>query len=639
MTRIRKRSSLYPKWVETARLEFRLLPQVILASIVVAFAVTSWLSSLSIGTHWDESVDLQIARALLEDPLRGTPLDPSQGRLPMYVTALALSVARPTDYQSTLSVSRSLSIAAGSVAILLTFVLAGRWFGMPTALLSAAILAASPYFLSFSRLAMTEGDAFCAAGVLLVLLAFDRYRWRRDSPSIVLLALAFGIALASKFLLVCLFAPLILCDLSTDACPVESTVSRPGRATTSETLWSVISWSAAATFLVISPMAASWPSASDLRRETFPAVSQGVFVGSVAFWAGALAIGLVLIHDSFRRRPGSQFILKAGGHWPPWARWPTIVLLSGVFCLVLFPEHMFNSRIMATFFGRLSHWDGQQPLSGFVPSARLYAGVVLFKIGLPLGVLSVSALVWAALRMRREFAPRVILCVTAVYAAVLAALPLWQTFYLMSIYPMLVIVLSAFLVDVAAALPRGATRTAWVIVVTGAIGWMLLGDIRVYPAFGYYGYETLGPRWMGSDTRGYRNIVHVTNDGTEEALRWCDEHVPKGCRVFMFTTDLHVAQAFAAQTRPRYEFILQHMVPGMDPELPRELLDAADYVVSHHTRMLRYFETPPESGELGQFRVVHTVCRGRGTYRMPVVTIYRRSIAARTTTGDSLARK
>jgi hypothetical protein len=218
----------------------------------------------------------------------------------------------------------------------------------------------------------------------------------------------------------------------------------------------------------------------------------------------------------------------------------------------------------------------------------------------------------------------------AVYAAMLMALPLRQTFYLMSIYPVLVIVLSTFLVDVATALPRGAARSAWVIVVSGAIGWMLLGDIRVYPAFGYYGYETFGPRWMGSDTRGYRNIVQVTNDGTEEALRWCNEHVPKSCRVLIRTTDSQVAQAFAERTRPRYEFIVQHIARGVDPELLRESFEAADYVVSHHTRVLRYFETPPESGELGQFRVVHTVWRGRGTYRMPVVTIYRRSIATRT---------
>jgi hypothetical protein len=36
----------------------------------------------------------------------------------------------------------------------------------------------------------------------------------RDTSSIVLLALALGIALASKFLLVCLFAPLILISVS-----------------------------------------------------------------------------------------------------------------------------------------------------------------------------------------------------------------------------------------------------------------------------------------------------------------------------------------------------------------------------------------------------------------------------------------
>ena len=66
----------------------------------VAFAIVAWSSQFSLDTHWDESCDLGIANSLLVDPLRGSPRDPSQARLPMYVTALALGVARPASYES-----------------------------------------------------------------------------------------------------------------------------------------------------------------------------------------------------------------------------------------------------------------------------------------------------------------------------------------------------------------------------------------------------------------------------------------------------------------------------------------------------------------------------------------------------------
>ena len=227
--------------------------------------------------------------------------------------------------------------------------------------------------------------------------------------------------------------------------------------------------------------------------------------------------------------------------------------------------------------------------------------------------MSVSAFVWYALRCAGEFVPRVFIGVTVVHTAMLLTLPFFQTFYLMSVHPIIVIALSDFVIRARWALPRGTARSTWSVSVTGAIGWMLLGDIRAYPAFGYFGYETLGARWLGSENLGHRNIVQVTNNGTEEALRWCNEHVPAGRRVLLCTDDHNIAQDFINRTRPGYKLVLCSDVGC-----------SYDYVVSHHVRTSNYYETPPEPSDAGSLQMVHTVYRGNGLYRLPVVTVYQR---------------
>src|SRR5438309_2253276 len=56
----------------------------------VGYALVAWVSMIGLDTHWDEAVDLSIARTLRADPLPGSAHEPTQGRLPMYATALVL---------------------------------------------------------------------------------------------------------------------------------------------------------------------------------------------------------------------------------------------------------------------------------------------------------------------------------------------------------------------------------------------------------------------------------------------------------------------------------------------------------------------------------------------------------------------
>ena len=184
---------------------------VVVLCLVSLFAVLSWQSVRGVNTLWDEQDDAPVATALVQHPLWGTSelgSEVAQAWLPMYATAVVFAFTGES-----LLMARLLSIGVGALTILLTWRAGRRWFGGAAALFAASLLALSPYFIGFSRTALTEGDAFCPLTVLLALLAFDGYRHRRNSPSILFLAVALGVAMSAKFFAVILVPALLVCDL------------------------------------------------------------------------------------------------------------------------------------------------------------------------------------------------------------------------------------------------------------------------------------------------------------------------------------------------------------------------------------------------------------------------------------------
>jgi hypothetical protein len=147
--------------------------------------------------------------------------------------------------------------------------------------------------------------------------------------------------------------------------------------------------------------------------------------------------------------------------------------------------------------------------------------------------------------------------------------------------------------------------------------WLIWGLIHVYPEFGWYGYETIGERWLGKESRGYRNIIQITNDGTEDALRWSMVHVPAGARVVSYLSAYHVVAAYAARHTLQFELIDR----SWDIENVRSMRPGeADYVLIDLNPLLASGFTPGGEGPWGS--PVHTIWRGNGQYRMPVVQIY-----------------
>ncbi|MBI3302332.1 MAG: glycosyltransferase family 39 protein [Deltaproteobacteria bacterium] len=552
------------------------------------FVVVAWRSVGSVNTLWDEQTDHSIATALVKHPLWGNGEDSSQARLPMYVTAAVYACVGES-----LSVARLVSIVVGALTVVMTFVAGWRWFSRATGLLAAGLLTISPYFIGFSRTAMTEGDAFCPLTVLLVLLAFEAYLRRRDSQSLLILATTLGVALATKFYAVFFVPALIGCDL------LQSGKEQGGKGDRcSRTHRSLIAWIMAAAALEFMAIGAA----------------QGQRVNlSIAIWAAGVLIALLAAR---------LLILHQAVRWPATVGWLAILPVAATVCLAAFPEHVIQPAVARALLWRLFHWDNTQPLSLFVDHARLYSGIVLLKLGVPLGLLSVAALVWACLRAIRDLVMRRVVAAFAVYTILLTTLPLRQTFYLMSVYPLLVLMLAGFIVQVTHALrDRVVVRRLWITIVATSHLWLIWGDVHVYPDFGLYGYETIGDRWLGDESRGYRNVIQMTNDGTEDALRWLVDHVPTGARVVSYLGDDHVIDAFVDRQPLTFELTRRHA----DSDWTRgPAIDDADYLLVSINNEVMYGDAPPVANRAARFEPVHTIWRGRGRYRMPMVRIYRR---------------
>jgi 4-amino-4-deoxy-L-arabinose transferase-like glycosyltransferase len=583
------RGGSYPKGLD--------LPLLAALAIAAGFAVLAGSSVRHVNTLWDEGTDLGITSALVQHPLWGSGLDGTQARLPMYLTAGAFAI-----FGRSLMLARGIAILFGAGTIVTTFVIGRRWFGWTVGLLAALLLAISPYFIGFSRTALTEGDAFCALPVALLVLAFDSWQRHRDLLRLVLVAAMLGLALAAKFYLAILIPPLLACELmSRRWAPIRGGSSLP--ALRNEHLPGLLLWAWGSLAFEVAAMAA--------------AQLHYVAASIMLWWLGGAAL---LAGGTYwlATRPGLRLV--AGNRLLPWL---VLLPLAAAACVAFFPEHAIQPDMARAMARRLLKPHDVETMVRVLDPLRLYTGVILLKLGWPLGLLSVAALVWGCIRVPRDARLRILVFCFGFCFLFLLSMPSRQTYYLMSVYPLLTLLLAAFIVRATrrlAARPR--VQSAWVALAITCVAFLAWSDSRVYPTFGFYGYETLGTRWLGAESRGYRNIVQVTNDGTEDAFAWALENVPPGKRVVSYLWDDHVIDAYLAG-RP-VEFELVRRLPEVSPQHGPPI-DDADYLLIGINNRVSYHDAP-SAQEMERFATTpaYTVWRGRGRYRMPMVQIYER---------------
>ena len=562
-----------------------------------ASAAIGWGSARHLEISWDEHEDHAIAAALRDHPLTGGPsaVDASQMRLPMYVNAAAYAVTGRDD----LAISRGVSLAAGALTVIAAAALGRMLFGPLVGGLAAILLAFSPYFLSFARISMTEGDVFCAACMTLSMWGFVRFLREPGAGRWVLAAVLLGLALGSKVFAIALLPVYILEAL---LAPKPPTIGNAGREQNARRV--VVLLMGAAVVIVATAIAAFF-----------------LQTAAVFGWALLLWLWLYTIIFILRAR-----VLLEGRI----ACVVGMIVLAAITCGVLMPVHLTQHDIARNLARRLLRWDHQAPLAHLSDHLRLYSGILLIKLTVPLGLLTAVALVYAAARSRRDGAWRICFLTVLLYVAGLCLLPLWQTFYLMGIYPLLMILSAAFVVLIGRRLGerQRPAAIAWAALMIALLIHLGVNVHCAYPCYHLYGYESIGNRWLGTESRGYRNLIQTPSDGVESLIRWCnaDAHVPPGSTIVSYLWEDQPGQMIDALLPPQtnYTFIRRGLSPDNDIVPPPPPIDQADFVLLHINNLVGYGDRPPDHPPLDQlearFHVVYAVHRGP----MEVAWVYAR---------------
>ena len=582
--------------------------------------------------QWDEFTDLVIASQLSQHPLGGHSWDGSQARLPMYVTAVAHHIAQTVnpnfELLDLLPISRWFSIVMTALAIWGTFILGNRLFKATVGLLAAALFTFSPFVLHFGRAALTQGDAFTPATVVFTLIAFEQFTSKRTTFWLVCFSFCLALAIASKFFLAILIPAFITFHLM---------LARSKRYRTSNLLAvpeeidkATIVWRY--TFLAIGTglLALIAVIIAFQRAEQTPETYQLLTLVARVTWAATL-LGIFLCFwfaiKSFREQQTKSD--QSPPFWRLDGAWFVILPLTGAIVLALFPAHIFNPSILTSLFDRFITMDGNSNLlATSFDSIKLYIGMLLFKLGLPLGIITFIALVWSVRQSNHNRKFLLITLVLLYYGLLLLVLPLQQPFWLMSIYPLIVIVLSVMLTRSLTNIKNANLRFIWRSCVAISFIWLIIGLVQVYPTFGYYGYELVGNEWLGNNSRGHRALVVVTNDGSTEAIDWLEQHVVVGSAVITYLEDPHIIN-YLKRTRS-FTFDLNQVQDYRDKNKLDEDLAKADFVVVRVIEDLGFPIPVNDPTFIQQFgsEPVHQIVRGRGVYQMPVFQIYQRKSEA-----------
>lgn len=585
-----------PRDLSAARTSSPQSPLSLIAVVAVAAATVvavGWTTARGLETCWDERVDLDIAIGLDHDPLFGErpTLDGSQTRWPMYVTALAFAVTGRDD----LAVARGVSLLFSAVTIVATSLLGRRLFGAAVGMLTAALLACSPYFIAYSRIAMTEGDAAFTCLIVLSLWAFVEYQRRPTAVRWLAVGLLTGLAVGAKLYGVVL--PLVYAVLEWwgDHLPQDVGGRRRGRNPGGCVLgagWLLV--------LVGGVLALAVRNAQhDQAADRGPALE----AAAIACWALLLLVWMAFVVLTLRR----QAVFHGRGR-----RLVELALFAGLTFFALMPVHLLQHDIAREVVRLLLETDRSPPIS-LGDRAGLYLGIILYKYPVQLGLLTGAGVVWGLLRARRRAAWRTCVTPIVIYVGLLLFLPLRQTFYLMPVYPLLMIATAALILEAVAWMrPLGWVRAPLVLLLAGWTAWQHAGDVRhVFPHLHLHGINRVDGAALG-----YRNLIQTPSDGVESLIRWCNQpgNVPPNSRVVSFLWEQHLIKPLLP-AKPHYIFIPRGALPERDRLSPPPRWDAADFVLLHLNNLVGYGDHPPdgptrESLISAGFRPVFTVSRG-----------------------------
>ncbi|MBN1641286.1 MAG: glycosyltransferase family 39 protein [Anaerolineae bacterium] len=461
------------------------------------------------GISWDEQTDLLIAQSYLSQTggwFVGSTSDPSQTRLPMATVAALWALS---DSQS-LYTGRLVSCAVGALTLVGVYVYCTRAHTSGTGLTACLILAASPFYLSFARVAFTETDVYVACAVAWVLVGMSRLCERGTLGWALFVAVTLGLAISAKFTAVSLL-PAVAVELWLR--PVSPRAEDASRRVDVGRAGIVVGLAAVATVDALLRVRA-------VTARADPAWC--AYIAPFALWT------MVVVWALMHRRQRVSLRASAFG----------VLALALTTSALVPPVHLTNPAILDALLDRLRNEMGVG-VPFMVEAGALHVGCVLFKSSLPLGVGLLLAPVVAAWQARRRVTVRFPLLALFAYAGGLLALPIAQTFYAVPLLPVLA-VLAADHYQRLRASRRALADWAGALVMC----WLVVDLFRCYPDYNLNGYQYVGSRMLlGRSSIGYRSVVQTPSDGVEQLARWIDENVAPDERVAACVNPWHIVRA------------------------------------------------------------------------------------------------
>jgi 4-amino-4-deoxy-L-arabinose transferase-like glycosyltransferase len=484
------------------------------------------------GISWDEQMDIWVARAYLKQPdgwLAGSNIDPSQTRLPTFTVALVYTLFN----NSSLILARYTSCVTGALTLAAVYIFCRRRYDIRRGILACGLLATSPFFLSFARVAFTETDIYLACTLAWLLVSVDRLQ---DQPSIrraAIVGIMAGLAISAKFTALAVLPALWYA--------VWQTKKRgQGKELQPENIFVLIFW----IFAVFVYLLVGWY----IPKTLTPVTYQGTFrlFHYVVIFSGWL---LTLVWAQRRQHFTSS--------------WFTLgLLITGLAMLtflVLPPEHLTNPGILNSLTNRFQHEMTYR--TGFmVEAAALHIFSIFFKSSLVIGAGLLLSLVLAMFQWR-NWKIRFPLLVVLLYLGCLVVLPLAQTFYTIPLLPILAI----FTADQFLSL---AWRKRVIASGLAGVAALMLGVdlILCYPDYNLNGYQWLGKSVLaGRSSIGYRSVVQTPSDGVEQVMEWLNDHAKPGEIIRAYISPWHIVQAIALNPVYKLENGLQDRVSA-DPD-------------------------------------------------------------------------
>jgi hypothetical protein len=514
-----------------------------LAAILGVYAVLLLPTVGRYGIAWDEQTDIEIARSYLVPPdgwLAGSGSDPSQARLPMLAVALVYALLNRSD----VILGRWVSCLVGALTLLGAYSYGRLHFDHRRGLVAAGLLATSPFFLSFARVAFTETDIYLACVLVWLLVCVARLQ---ESPTVgraALTGVMAGLAVSAKFTALAVFPALWFEILWGKARSRDETA--PAEPQYDLRPWIV--W----TFVCA---LAGW--------KIGDATDPGAYTGWLRFLHYVLVLLGWLIPLLWTARHRSRI---SG----PVATAGFVTGMALLTFLVIPPEHITNRRILRGLLGR-AHGEMSYDLGFMAEAAALHVLSIVFKSGPIIGCGMLVSLLLSILQWRRP-GIRFPALIFLGYFGGLVLLPLAQPFYTIPLLPILAVL-------AADQLSRLLSWRRWLalgLVGLAAVLWVV--DLWLcVPDYNLNGYQWLGARPLaGRSSIGYRSVVQTPSDGVEQACEWLNRNAGPGERVLAYVSEWHIVRATTRD--PAYT---------VEDGFSKSLSSNPDYVLMHINSQLR----------------------------------------------------